>query len=267
VPEVIDAAIAVNFAAATSLARELDFNGTQPQHFGAPPARSTPFRIDGFEGDVTHGASCNCSSITLIPHCNGTHTEGVGHLTTGFRPLHEFVPMEPIPALLLTVDAVNAADTTEDTLPAPQEGDRLVTCEALLKHWPAALHPAPRALLLRTAGRAGGSTPANAAQTANPPYLTRQATGELVRRGIEHLVVDLPSVDRTSDEGKLTAHRIFFGLPAGASDARLATRGQCTITELALFPSRVPDGPCALQLQIPAFTGMQCPVDLFTCRW
>ena len=81
----------------------------------------------------------------------------------------------------------------------------------------------------------------------------------MVQRGIEHLVVDLPSVDRSSDAGRLTAHRIFFGLPAGATDARLATRSQCTITELAQFPSRVADGPCALQLQIPAFTGDAVP--------
>ena len=91
---------AVNFATATSLAMELDFDGAQPQHFGAPPARSATFRVGSFEGDVTRGASCNCNSITLIPHCNGTHTESVGHLTTGFRPLHQFVPIEPIPALL-----------------------------------------------------------------------------------------------------------------------------------------------------------------------
>ena len=121
-PATSNAATAVDFAAATSLALELDFDGAQPQHFGAPAARSTPFCTGSFEGDVARGASCNCSSITLIPHCNGTHTESVGHLTTGFRPLHDFVPLAPIPALLLTVDVVSAADTTEDTLPAPQTG-------------------------------------------------------------------------------------------------------------------------------------------------
>jgi hypothetical protein len=93
----------------------------------------------------------------------------------------------------------------------------------------------------------------------NPPFLSRQAATEIVRRGIEHLVLDLPSADRTDDQGRLTAHRIFFGLPAGATDAALATRAQCTITEFARFPAQVPDGPCALQLQIPAFTGDAVP--------
>jgi arylformamidase len=256
VPATSIAASAVDFAAATSLALELDFNGAQPQHFGAPPASSTPFRIGSFEGDVAQGASCNCRSITLIPHCNGTHTEGVGHLTTGFRPLHQFVPIEPMPALLLTLELVSAADTSEDSLPLPQAGDRLVTRAALLRHWPATLPVAPRALLLRTARSPAGQA---SCTQANPAYLTRQAAGELVQRGIEHLVVDLPSVDRSSDQGKLTAHRIFFGLPASATDARLATRAQCTITELAQFPARIADGPCALQLQLAAFTGDAVP--------
>jgi arylformamidase len=254
-----NADIAVDFAAATSLAMELDFNGAQPQHFGAPPASSTAFHVDGFEGEVARGASCNCRSITLIPHCNGTHTESVGHLTTGFRPLHEFVPVEPISALLLSVEVVDAADTTEDSLPPPQQGDRLITRAAMLQRWPADVPFAPRALLLRTSTARNDNAASAAAPAANPPYLTRQAAGELVQRGIEHLVVELPSVDRTSDEGKLTAHRIFFGLPAGATDARQATRGQCTITELAQFPSRLNDGSCALQLQIPAFTGDAVP--------
>jgi len=241
----------VDFIAATSLAMELDFNSTTPQHFGAPPASSTPFRIGDFEGEVARGASCNCSSITLIPHCNGTHTESVGHLTVGFRPLHEFVPMSPIPALLLSVDLMGATDTKEDSQPAPQSGDLLVTREALLRKWPASLPFAPRALLLRTMQPPADET--------NPPFLTRQAATEIVRRGIEHLVLDLPSADRTNDGGHLTAHRVFFGLPAGATDARLATRGQCTITELAVFPARLRDGPCALQLQVPAFTGDAVP--------
>jgi kynurenine formamidase len=160
--------------------------------------------------------------------------------------------------LLLTIELVSAADTTEASVPAPQKGDRLVTREALLRAWPATL--APRALLLRTAiaGSMSGTATTSPAD-ANPPYLTSQAASEMVRRGIEHLVVDLPSIDRTSDEGKLTAHRIFFGLPVGVTDATLATRGHCTITELAQFPSQVKDGPCALQLQIPAFTGDAVP--------
>ena len=46
-----------------------------------------------------------------------------------------------------------------------------------------------------------------------PPYLTREAVEWLVEKRIEHLVLDVPSLDRTHDEGHLVGHRLFFGLP------------------------------------------------------
>jgi arylformamidase len=241
----------VRFGSATSLALELDFEGSQPRHFGAPAASSAPFRSGAFNGEVVRGASCNCRSITLIPHCNGTHTEGVGHLTLSGIPLHRYVPPGPIPALLLTIGVVPAPDGLEDSDPPPRDGDELLTRAALLRAWPASLPFAPLALLLRTAGRSTGATVA--------PYLTRQAIAEVVARGIEHLVLDLPSVDRSEDEGRLAVHRIFFGLPPGSVQRDEAARPLCTITELAHFPDWLMDGPCALQLQLPAFTGDAVP--------
>ncbi|MGH8268939.1 MAG: hypothetical protein ACRES1_02665, partial [Steroidobacteraceae bacterium] len=47
------------------LSVELDFNGPQPRHFGAPRASSQSFSVPGFPGSVARGASCNCDSITL----------------------------------------------------------------------------------------------------------------------------------------------------------------------------------------------------------
>ena len=94
---------------------------------------------------------------------------------------------------------------------------------------------------------------------STPPYLSREAAEFLVARGIEHLVVDLPSIDRSHDEGRLTAHRVFFGLPRGASSLALAERARATVTELAYIPSEVADGPYLLQIQVPAIGGDAVP--------
>jgi arylformamidase len=241
--------LAVRFDSATSLALELDFEGRQPRHFDAPAAASAPFRTGSFLGEVARGASCNCRSITLIPHCNGTHTEGVGHLTLDGVPLHRHVPPGPIPAVLVTVAPVAADGLEESTDPAPRAGDWLLTRAALSRAWPDGLPFLPRALLLRTS---------SAGTTGSAPFLSREAAEEIVRRGIEHLVVDLPSIDR-SEEGRLTAHHVFFGLPPGSVQRGEATRPLCTITEMANFPAGLQDGPCALQLQMPAFTGDAVP--------
>ncbi|MGC4028353.1 MAG: cyclase family protein [Steroidobacteraceae bacterium] len=241
----------LRFDAATALARELDFHGPQPAFFGAPRATSAPLVVGDFTGDIAHGASCNCHRISLVPHCNGTHTESVAHLTDATTPVHRLLPLAPLPALLLTVDLSEAIAAGESSDPAPQQGDLLVTAAALRHARPATLPFAPRALLLRTRGTHGNED--------NPPYLSREAATQIVAWGIEHLVVDLPSVDRSRDQGRLTAHRVFFGLPPGSRRAADAMRGHCTITELAEFPATVVDGPCGLLLQLPAFSGDAVP--------
>jgi hypothetical protein len=71
--------------------------------------------------------------------------------------------------------------------------------------------------------------------------------------------VDLPSIDRAHDEGRLTAHRIFFGLPPGSTALAQATRPHATVTELAYIPDAAPDGPYLLELQVPALGGDAVP--------
>jgi kynurenine formamidase len=43
----------------------------------------------------------------------------------------------------------------------------------------------------------------------NPPYLAQEAALFLRESGIQHLLIDLPSVDKEKDEGKLLAHKAF----------------------------------------------------------
>ncbi|MGH8220161.1 MAG: cyclase family protein [Steroidobacteraceae bacterium] len=230
-----------------SLAIETSFAGEAPSAFGAPQPSSRPLLAPGFSGSVACGASCNCSTIALTPHCNATHTECAGHLTSQPLDALRIVPVGLIPAVLLSVT------------PDPAPDDRIVTRRLLEAAWPREQWPVPaRALVLRTlpndeAKRHRDYTDGSA------PYLSAEAARALVERGIEHLIVDLPSIDRMSDEGRLAAHRVFFGLPPGATDLARAARAQCTITELAYVPDAVPDGEYLLELQIPALTGDAVP--------
>ena len=251
-------ALCIDLTAGISLALPLAFDDAQPRHFGAPPARSTPYVAGSFNGEVARGASCNCRSVTLVPHCNGTHTEGAGHLTIDCPPLHAQIPSQPLPALLLSVTPQAAASSDETSLPPPQPGDSLITGQSLLAAWPASLPFAPQVLVLRT--QASATQPSGAGNDAtNPPYLTLHCAQTLVARGILHLVIDLPSIDRSQDEGRLSAHRVLFGLSPGVTDYAAATRPQATVTELAHIDASLPDGPCAVQLQVPAWTGDALP--------
>ncbi len=260
--------VRIDLSRPISLAIALDFSDRQPRHFGAPQAVSRPFAVPGFSGSVEHGASCNCQTLTLIPHCNGTHTECVGHLTREPLDAHRVAPLGFIPAMLVSIEPVNATTSRETTDPTPHAGDQLITRHALERGWRAARAETPRAeasppfepraLVIRTLPNQPDKQHRNYSDST-PPYLSREAAELLIERGIEHLVVDLPSIDRAHDEGRLTAHRIFFGLPPGSTTLAQATRPRATVTELAYIPDAAADGRYLLELQVPALGGDAVP--------
>lgn len=256
--EVAGREISVELARPFDLSIELDFQGPQVRNFGAPRASAQVFSAPGFSGSVALGASCNCESITLVPHCNGTHTECAGHLTREKLHAHRVVPRHFVPTLLLSVTPAATNETRESTDPHPQPPDRLVTAGALRAGWPATLPFAPQGLVIRTLPNEAAKRTRDYNDTI-PPYLTREAANYLVERGIEHLVIDLPSIDRARDEGCLTAHRVFFGLPAAETALARAARSHCTVTELVYVPDEAVDGPYLLSLQVPAIDGDAVP--------
>jgi len=77
----------------------------------------------------------------------------------------------------------------------------------------------------------------------NWPYLSESATKRLVEAGVEHLVLDVPSIDKEKDQGALLSHRAFWKL----SDS---PRTSATITEFAQIPANLPAGNYLLQLQV-----------------
>jgi kynurenine formamidase len=250
--------VMTDLAHPTVIAIDLNFEAAQPRHFGAPAAASRPFAVPGFSGSVAHGAGCNCNVVTLIPHCNGTHTECAGHLTLEPLDAHRVVPAGLLPALLLTIEPAQFQSQPESTDPAPQSGDTLITRRALESNWPRLLPFQPEALILRTLPNAAEKMHRDYSQ-GTPPYLSREAADFLVARGIEHIVCDLPSIDRARDAGRLTAHRVFFGLPPGSRSLRESLRPQATVTELAFIPDTVPDGAYLLEIQVPAIGGDAVP--------
>ena len=257
--EIDGVALLADLAAGLSLARVMDFREPQLRCFGAPAAASAPLMIGEFSGRVTSGASCNCSVLSFTPHANGTHTEGIGHLTVERVDVHAVIPQRLLLAALGTVDPELAADSSESSVPMPHDAVLLITRARLESAWPAAMQPrlAARALIIRTQPNDPFKFTEDRAAAA--PFLSQEAAQMLIERGIEHLVLDVPSADRASDGGALTAHRIFFGLPAGNTQLAGAQRRDSTITELAYAGNSIPDGGYLLALQAPAIAGDAVP--------
>src|SRR6478735_7337800 len=76
----------------------LRFNGSQPSAFGAEPA------IAKVLGDTRIGSTVNFEEYTLTPHCNGTHTECVGHITQDRISVLECLQDAFLTAALISVE-------------------------------------------------------------------------------------------------------------------------------------------------------------------
>ena len=73
------------------------------------------------------------------------------------------------------------------------------------------------------------------------------------------MLVDLPSIDRVFDDGKLSNHRKFWKIDDGAFETNQNSRINSTITELIYVPNKIKDGNYLLNLQIAAFESDTSP--------
>jgi kynurenine formamidase len=248
----------VDLAAPLDLAITLQFPGPQPRFFAGGPAIAEPLRAGTFTGALAGGASCNCGVYTLSPHCHGTHTECVGHLTDNADTLAGLPPVSPMLAALVSVspEPLGAAATQAG---ANASTDPVITRALLATAAARWIHDPWTALVVRTLPNDAGKRYQQYAGPCPAPYFTADAMRWIVERGVTSLVVDLPSLDRADDGGALAAHRVYWGLPPSARDARQARRGRALVTELAYVPSHASDGVYLLDLQVPAFATDAAP--------
>ena len=246
-------------SAPVDLAITLQFPGPQPRFFTDAPATASPLRAGAFTGAVSGGASCNCAVYTLSPHCHGTHTECVGHLTDDATALSGLTPAPLALAVLVSVLPGPLGPAAAAHL-GPSDPTDLVITRQLLASAAARWIPDPwTALVVRTLPNDTDKQQRHYVGPCPAPYFTADAMHWIVERGVTSLVVDLPSLDRADDGGSLAAHRVFWGLAAGERDAHQARRGRALVTEFAYVPDSVPDGPYLLDLQVPAFATDAAP--------
>ncbi len=224
--------------AAYDLSSALDFEGNQPTFFGLPRAQQRAIEAEGFVGDTTRGGGCNCRQLVLCPHGNGTHTESAQHLRPDAPAPAQAVNQPFLPALLISLTPRPLGESGESYTRCGQDQDLVISASSLQEA--TANQPLPPALIVRTLPnderKRNGNYDENWA-----PYLTLDAVEWLGKSGVQHVIVDLPSIDRHDDGGELPNHHRFWDL--------LGDRA--TITELAFIPSHAMDGLYLLNLQLP----------------
>ena len=203
--------------------------------FYIDPVTYIPFQAGSFVGDVNQGGSCNVNTITINPHGNGTHTETVGHISKEKYPIRNSLDRFFFFAKLITITPVKI------------DNDQVMSLEQLKS---ISLENS-EALIIRTLPNSAEKK-VRQYSGKNPPYMTAEAALFLREAGIKHLLLDVPSIDREDDGGKLSAHHAFWNYPA-------APRKDCTITELIFVDEKIPDGFYFLELQYAAFDNDASP--------
>lgn len=203
-------------------------NGVEnPNCFWAPMPEFSPVRAGDFVGSTAEGGVVNFFNVRLNPHGNGTHTECVGHIARERFVLRECLLESHFLAKIVSLYPRRT-----------EEGDRVIFKDQLEELFS---ENEAEALIIRTLPNDELKLRQNYSGS-NPPYLHHEAAQYLVKCGVQHLLLDLPSVDREEDGGQLLAHRAFWQYPQ-------ATRGQATITEMIFVPNSVRDGIYLLNLQ------------------
>jgi arylformamidase len=224
----------------------LAFNGPQPNAYGVEKAASKPFEAGDLVGDTRLGGSCNFEQYTIIPHCNGTHTECVGHITYERISVRDCLQDVFTTARLLSLEPEQIGE--DKVITVRSLGDAI----APDKSFEADQHLS-RSLIVRTLPNDDHKLTVVYDDQNIPPYFSADAITMIVAAGYKHLLVDLPSIDRLFDDGKLVNHRTFWNLSPGSCETTPATRINSTITELIYVPNEVPDGEYFLNLQIAPF--------------
>jgi kynurenine formamidase len=230
----------------------LKFNGPQPTAYGVAGATSEPVETGSLVGDTRQGGSVNFERYTFIPHCNGTHTECVGHITHERISVRDCLQDVIVPAVLVSIEPER--ESTDSYSVPFGLNDRVITRSSLGDLQPSvAAGSTDKALVIRTLPNDDGKLAQQYGEVSIPPYFTTEAMEYIVECGFKHLLVDLPSIDRLFDEGKLSNHRIFWNIEPGSFVVNESTRMNSTITEMIYVPNEVKDGEYLLNLQIASF--------------
>jgi kynurenine formamidase len=236
----------------------LIFDGEQPNIYDADKASAEACEMGTFIGDTRRGGSCNFDQYKLIAHCNGTHTECVGHISDERLSIQKTLSDVFIPSVLISVTPENATDTNDTYNPEKKPEDQLIT-QSSLKH---ALGKKEKGFLqgviIRTLPN-DDSKKNRRYMKKQPPYFSLEAMKYISELSVKHLLLDIPSVDRTFDEGKLSAHHIFWNVRAGSHDVDKDKHSLNTITEMIYVPNDVKDGMYLLNIQIAPFVSDASP--------
>jgi kynurenine formamidase len=228
--QLLEKTIKIDFSKPLDISIPLSASNKNPIAWYLDAPTIEPVTSNNWIAKVSEGASVNFNTIAFNPHAHGTHTECVGHITSKFHSINE--------ALKKFFFLAEVISVTPEKL-----GDDLIISEKQIKTL--LKGKKTEALIIRTLPNSEEKKSRKYSNT-NWPFLHHKAASYIRNIGIEHLLIDQPSVDKEKDEGKLLAHKAFWNISN-------KTRLKATITELIYVSNKIKDGTYVLNLMIASF--------------
>jgi kynurenine formamidase len=201
-----------------------------------------PVKFGDWIGKVSEGSSTNFNNIFFNPHGHGTHTECLGHITKDFYSINQCLKQFIFEAQLISISPEKIND---DFVITKDQIEQIIDKNS------------NDALIIRTMPNSEEKKHLNYSNT-NPPYIDEAAAHYIREIGVKHLLIDLPSVDKEKDEGKLLSHKAFWNV-TNITNLNADARLDCTITEMVFVPKHIEDGLYLLNLQIASFENDASP--------
>jgi len=217
---------------------------TGPRAWFVNPVSVDPVRNETFTGSVKEGGSVNFNTIGFNPHGNGTHTECLGHITPKVHSVNKALKSFFSIARLISIRPVKGFNDKDFST----EQDTLIGLKNILT---ALGGDIPEAILIRTLPNTKDKLKKNWSDV-QWPQLDEKAMVWMAENNVKHLLIDLPSVDRKEDGGKLLSHHAFWQVPE-------KPRMDATITEMIFIPDSIDDGTYLLELQLAPFENDASP--------
>jgi len=233
--------VRTDLSAGVSLGIAISNDGRHPRFFVDQAARFSPLNAGDFTGRVCQGGSCNADIVEFIPHCHGTHTEGFGHVSETHDPVDSTINNAFYSARLVTI----RPDQTD------RHGSPLLSADDLADHLDG------KALIIRTLPNDSSKCWRDYSRSPSYPILSEDAMRQVAEAGVQHLLIDTPSID-AADDPSLRLHRLFWQMDADRS-LPPSSRRSATLTEMIFVPDHVKDGSYLIHLGLSTLVSDATP--------
>ena len=226
-----------------SISIPMNFNDDDnPKFYDENNPKKEFYTNNGIEYKVNDNTGCNVPLVQFNVHCSGTHTETAAHVFNDTHSIGSLSNLNFIPTILISIHPQSNVD---DEYHATINSDDKIISKKILEDSLSTETQFLDCVIIRTLPNTEDKKNRNYNDVSHP-FLSNDAIKFLKDKGVKHIIIDTPSIDRSDDGGQLKNHKIFF------SDHN-KTINKNTVTELAYIPNRCIDGRYFVSIGFPSF--------------